>query len=82
MPEFVERRMFSSFDALLAEPLSPRDLVAERRAQFVQTNACLALSGMNTDAKSLAIQERIIHGEMTHAQAIALYIERAGKGAS
>lgn len=55
---------------------------AERLAQFAQANASLALEGMRVDEDDLAIQQRVASGELTPDEAVALYLQRARKGAA
>ncbi len=55
----------------------PHDLAVERRTQFAQANASLALEGMAVDADDRTVQEAICHGLLTHDEAVALYLERA-----
>jgi hypothetical protein len=43
----------------------------ERRASFAQANASCAIEGLQMDAADLAIQERIVRGEITHEEAIS-----------
>ncbi|CAB1371172.1 conserved protein of unknown function (plasmid) [Denitratisoma oestradiolicum] len=52
-----------------------------RREQFALANASLALEGMNADAADLEIQEAAAAGALTSDEAVALYLERARKGA-
>lgn len=62
----------------LPEGLGGRQSVEQqRRQQFAQANASLALEGMRVDVTDLAIQEKIAKGELTPAQAVAFYLERA-----
>lgn len=53
---------------------------AIRRENFRQVNASLSLEGMEMDPESLALQERIIKGEISHQQAIDMAIKRALTG--
>lgn len=55
---------------------------AQRLAQFAQANASLALEGMWVSDEDLAIQQRVANGELAHDQAVALYLQRARKGAA
>jgi len=71
----------SKFDSLLKEPLSAEGLAAIRREQFAQANASLALEGLTADATVLAIQERVINGELTTEQAVALCLRLVRRGA-
>lgn len=49
----------------------------ERAAQFLQVNTSLALDGIVVEEEDLAIQQRIASGEITHDQAVAIYLARA-----
>ena len=71
----------NNFDELLAVPVPARDIQAERREQFRQANASQALEGLHMDAHDLAIQERVINGELTPDQAVAEYLKLAKRGA-
>lgn len=64
-----------------AGPVTPPDPSSERRAQFAQANASLALEGMAMDAGDLAIQEAVIAGRLTPDEAVAKFLARA-RGAS
>jgi hypothetical protein len=46
-----------------------------------QANASQALEGLHMDAHDLAIQERVINGELTPDQAVAEYLKLAKRGA-
>lgn len=73
-----------TFDLDLLDPSrSPAadDPVQLRREQFALANASLALEGMNVDAADLEIQEAVAAGALTSDEAVALYLERARKGA-
>ncbi len=73
-----------TFDLDLLDPLRPPaadDPVQLRREQFTLANASLALEGMNVDAADLEIQEAVAAGLLTSDEAVALYLERARKGA-
>lgn len=70
----------NNFDELLAEPVPGRDIEAERREQFRQANASQALEGLQMDANDLAIQEKVIKGELTSDQAVAEYLKQAKRG--
>lgn len=70
----------SGFDALLAEPVAPPNLTATRRAHFAQANASQALEGLQVSDEDLAVQERVISGELKPDEAIALYIQNAKRG--
>lgn len=50
---------------------------ARRAAQFDEANASLRLEGLTVSVDDLAIQARIIRGEMSHDQAAAWYQRRA-----
>jgi hypothetical protein len=50
---------------------------ARRAAQFVQANASLALEGLPASIDDLAIQARIIRGDLSPDQAVALYERRS-----
>jgi hypothetical protein len=50
---------------------------ARRAAQFVQANASLALEGLPASIDDLAIQARIIRGELSPDLAVAWYERRA-----
>lgn len=72
------------FDLDLLDPSQPPaadDPVQLRREQFALANASLALEGMNVDAADLEIQEAVAAGALTSDEAVALYLERARKGA-
>lgn len=71
----------NNFDELLADPVPARDIKAERREQFRQANASQALEGLRMDANDLALQERVIKGELTPDQAVAEYLKQAKRGA-
>lgn len=69
------------------EPDAPPNMPAaagpsERAAQFLQVNTSLALDGIVVDEADLAIQQRIASGEITHDQAVAIYLKRAQGDAS
>lgn len=64
------------------EPKDQEQLTRERRAQFAQANASLALEGMVVDAHDMMIQEAVATGEMTSDEAVALYVKKARMGAS
>lgn len=73
-----------TFDLDLLDPSRPPatdDPVQLRREQFALANASLALEGMNVDAADLEIQEAVAAGALTSDEAVALYLERARKGA-
>lgn len=69
-----------TFDQLLSAPLQPPDREATRREQFRQANASEALEGLQMDDEDLAIQERIVTGELTPEQAVEEYRARARRG--
>lgn len=70
----------SGFETLLVEPVAAPDLSATRRAHFVQANASQALEGLQVSLEDLAVQERLINGELKPDEAIALYIQNAKRG--
>jgi hypothetical protein len=53
---------------------------ATRRASFAQINASWAIEGQVMDAADLAMQERLIRGELTHEQAIETVKDRYRTG--
>jgi len=65
---------FNSLSELLSTKLTPPsvDLQQQRREGFRQANASLALEGLVMSAEDLALQERVITGEITTDQAVAL----------
>lgn len=69
-----------NFDELLAEPVPAPDKEAIRREQFRQANASEALEGLQMDALDMAIQERVVKGELTPDQAVAEYLKQAKGG--
>ena len=72
-----------SASELREQPKGGQDIEQQRRQQFGQANASLALEGMRVDVTDLAIQEKIAKGELTPDQAVAFYLERANsKGAA
>ena len=48
----------------------------QRRAAFAQANASCAIEGLPMDAVDLAVQERIIRGEITDEEAISESIQK------
>jgi len=50
----------------------------QRAEQFAQANASLALEGLEVSLNDLAVQARVIRGELTHDQAVALFRGRHG----
>jgi hypothetical protein len=71
----------SVLNTILTEEIPDQNVAATRRAQFAQANASEALEGLVMSADDLAIQERVVNGEITPDQAIALYVNAARKGA-
>lgn len=49
----------------------------QRREAFRQANAIVGLEGWQPSPSALAVQERVIRGELTHDQAVALHIAQA-----
>jgi hypothetical protein len=49
----------------------------QRREAFRQANAIVGLAGWQPSLSALAVQERVIRGELTHDQAVALHIAQA-----
>jgi hypothetical protein len=60
-------------------PKTAEDVEAARRKALEQANASIALEGLVVDAEDLALQERIIKGEITTDEASALLIEKFRK---
>jgi hypothetical protein len=48
----------------------------KRRDDFTQINASNALEGLDVDAELLALQERVIRGELTVEEASAINLRR------
>lgn len=48
----------------------------KRRDDFAQINASNALEGLDVDAELLALQERVIRGELTVEEASAINLRR------
>ncbi len=48
----------------------------KRRDDFAQINASNALEGLDADAELLALQERVIRGELTVEEASAINLRR------
>ena len=48
----------------------------KRRDDFAQINASNALEGLDVDAELLALQERVIRGELTVEEASAINLGR------
>lgn len=62
---------FTGFDTLeAATPPAATTRQDQRRAQFAQANASLALEGLSLSAEDVALQARIILGEMSSDDAI------------
>lgn len=57
----------------------PDDSQERRRAAFRQANASSALEGLVADEEELALQERVIQGEITTEEAIALIVAKFKK---
>lgn len=53
---------------------------ADLRGHFEQANASLALEGLSLDADQLAVQERVIAGELTYDRAVVQLAELAKQG--
>lgn len=49
----------------------------QRREAYRQANAIVGLAGWQPSPGALAIQERVIRGELTHDQAVAAHIAQA-----
>ena len=69
------------------EPDDPPNMPAaagasSRAAQFLQVNTSLALDGIVVDEADLAIQQRVASGEITHDEAVEIYLARARGDAS
>lgn len=46
----------------------------QRREAFRQANAIVGLEGWQPSPSVLAVQERVIQGELTHDQAVAVHV--------
>lgn len=68
--------MPSITDDLTDLPPQPDDPQGRRRAAFHQANASSALEGLVADEEELALQERVIQGEITSEEAIALIVAK------
>ena len=58
------------------EPAIKPHSEAEIRAQFTEANGIVALEGYEPSAEDLALQERVIKGEITDDEAVAIIIRR------
>jgi hypothetical protein len=47
---------------------------AKTRDAYKSANAIVLLTGWTPTAEALAIQEKVIHGELTHNQAVGAHI--------
>jgi Antitoxin VbhA len=62
---------FTGFDTLEAStPPAATTRQDQRRAQFAQANASLALEGLALSAEEVALQTRIVLGEISSSDAI------------
>lgn len=61
------------------KPKPSEDIEASRRKAFEQANASIALEGLVVNAEDLALQERIIKGDITADEASALLVEKFRK---
>lgn len=54
----------------------------QRREAHRQANAIVGLAGWEPSREALAIQEKVIRGELTHDEAVAAHIAQAKSGRS
>ena len=66
-------------DNLTDLPPQVDDTQERRRAAFRYANASSALEGLVADDEELALQERVIQGEVTSEEAIALIVAKFKK---
>jgi Antitoxin VbhA len=72
---------FTGFDTLEAStPPAATPRLDQRRAQFAQANASLALEGLSLSPEAAALQARIVFGEISSSDAIAWLRRHLPKG--